>query len=88
VRFFYSRQRHSTTFPYSSVSFSALYRARRTTNEGIGGRSEVLEWMEEEYVEESKANSGTKRKRSVERRRRRDRGEGEGEGGQRSEDRS
>jgi len=44
--------------------------------------------MEEEYVEESKGNSGTKRKRSVERRRRRDRGEDEAEGGQRSEDRS
>jgi len=72
-----------------SPSSSALYRARRTTNEGIGGRSEVLKWMEEEYVEESKGNSGTKRKRrSVERRRRRDRGEGEGGGGQRSEDRS
>lgn len=48
---FYGRRR--STRPSSTLSVSPsfffLHRMRRTTNEGIGGRSKMLKWMKEEY---------------------------------------
>lgn len=49
---FYGRQRSTrpSSDYFERISFLFfLHRARRTTNEGIGERSEMLKWMREEY---------------------------------------
>lgn len=55
---------HATLAGYSErISFFFYIERAASTNEGIGGRSgEALKWMEEEYVEESGGNRGTKRR--------------------------
>lgn len=51
---FYGRRRSTrlSTGYLERISFLFfLHRARRTTNEGIGGRNKMLKWMKEEYGE-------------------------------------
>lgn len=69
----------------SSVSPSLFFlrRARRTTNEGIGGRNKMLKWMKEEYGER-KRKCTEQNERTLSN----DEGKREGDGRQRSENRS